>query len=194
MHDALSKRPRPMTVAEFLDWPGDGSGRTFELVDGELRPMSPGSPTHGMIQMRLGALILNALAATSSPCRVVCAPGVITARHAHMNMRVPDLGITCAPDAPGDRALPDPVVLIEILSPSNAAETWDNVWAYTSVASVREVVVVHSTRVKAELLRRAADGRWPTQPNEIGADGTLRFESIGFTCPLRAAYAQTHLG
>jgi hypothetical protein len=25
-----------MTVAEFLDWPGDGSGRTFQLVDGEL--------------------------------------------------------------------------------------------------------------------------------------------------------------
>jgi Uma2 family endonuclease len=178
-----------MTVAEFLDWPGDGTGRRFELVDGELRPMSPGSQTHGTIQSTLCRLIGNALDAAGSPCRIVCDPGVVTAIHAHINMRVPDLGITCEPDT-GDRALPDPVALIEILSPSNATDTWDNVWAYTTIASVREVVVVHSTRIEAELLRRGADGHWPEQ---VDADGTLRFESIAFACPLRAAYARTHL-
>ena len=193
MHDALSRRPRLMTVAEFLDWPGDGTGRRFQLVDGELRPMSPGSPTHGRIQSTLVRLIGNALVAAGSPCQVVSSPGVVTARHAHMNMRVPDLGITCKPDAPEDRALPDPMVLIEILSPSNATDTWDNVWAYTTIPSAREIVVVHSTRVKAELLRRGADGRWPAEPEAIGADGTLRVESTDFACPLRAAYAQTHL-
>jgi Uma2 family endonuclease len=182
-----------MTVAEFLDWPGDGSGRRFQLIDGELRPMSPGSPTHGTIQMKLGRLIGDALDAAGSPCRVVCAPGVVTAKHAHINMRVPDLAVTCTPDAPGQRALPDPVVLIEILSPSNATDTWDNVWAYTTVPSVREIVVVHSMGIKAELLRRGADGSWPAQPEQIDADGTLRLESIAFACPLRAAYAQTHL-
>jgi Uma2 family endonuclease len=194
MHDALSKRPRLMTVAEFLDWPGDGTGRRFELVDGELRPMSPGRPIHGTIQSTLNALIFYHLATARGPCRIVGDPGVITARHAHNNMRVPDLGITCTPDAPEHRALPDPVVPIEILSPSNAADTWDNVWAYTTIPSVREIAVVHATRVKAELLRRGADGGWPAQPEEIGADGTLRLESIAFACPLRAAYAQTHLG
>jgi Uma2 family endonuclease len=193
MHDALSRRPRPMTVAEFLEWPGDGSGRRFQLVDGELRPMSPGSPTHGTIQSKLCRLIGNALDAAGSPCRIVTDPGVITARHAHINMRVPDLGITCTPDAPGQRALPDPVVLIEILSPTNATDTWDNVWACTTIPSVREIVVVHSTRVLAELLQRGSDGRWPAQPDAIGADGTLRLESIDFACRLRAAYAQTHL-
>ena len=50
----------PMTVADFLDWPGDGSGRKYQLVDGELRAMSPGSATHGTIQMTLGRLIGNA--------------------------------------------------------------------------------------------------------------------------------------
>jgi Uma2 family endonuclease len=143
--------------------------------------------------MTLGALILSALGA-SGKCRVVCAPGVITAKHAHINMRVPDLGVTCAPDAPADRALPDPVVLIEILSPSDATDTWDNVWAYTTIPSVREIAVVHSTSVKAELLRRGPDGQWPAQPDQIDADGTLRLESIAFECPLRAVYAQTHLG
>ena len=50
MAETQRKLP-PMTVADFLDWPGDGSGRKFQLVDGELRGMSPGSATHGTIQM-----------------------------------------------------------------------------------------------------------------------------------------------
>jgi Uma2 family endonuclease len=193
MHDALRKLPRTMTVAEFLDWPGDGSGRTFQLVDGELRAMSPGSATHGTIQSNLCCLIRNALVASGSGCRIVTEPGVITHIRSHLNMRVPDLGITATADAPGQQALPVPIALIEILSPSNASDTWDNVWAYTTIPSVREIAVVHSTRVLAELLRRGADGHWPAEPEEIGADVTLRLESIGIAYPLREAYAQTHL-
>ena len=58
---------------------------------------------------------------------------------------------------------------------------------------MREIVIVHSTRVLAELLRREADGNWPAEPEEIGPDGTLRLDSIDFACPLPAVYAQTHL-
>jgi hypothetical protein len=54
---------------------------------------------------------------------------------------------------------------------------------------VREIAVVHSTRVLVELLQRGADGHWPEKPS----DGTLRFESIGFACRLPEVYAQTHL-
>ena len=193
MHNVLDKPPPTMTVAEFLDWPGDPSGRTFQLVDGEVQAVSPASATHGTIQMTLGRLIGNALVGAGSQCRVVAEPGVITRIRAHMNMRVPDLGITATADAPGQRALPDPLVLIEILSPGNAKDTWGNVRAYTTIPTVREIVVVHSTRVLAELLRRGADGHWPEKPEEIEPDGTLRLESIGFSCLLREAYAQTHL-
>jgi Uma2 family endonuclease len=193
MPDALHTLPQTMTVAEFLDWPGDGTGRKFELVDGELRAMSPGSRAHGTIQINLGRLIGNALIAAGGRFCVVGEPGVITRYHADRNMRVPDLGITGVADAAGQRTLPDPVVLVEILSPSNATETWDNVWAYASIPSVREIVMVHSTRVLAEVLRRDAEGRWPKETEKIGPDGDLRLESIAFACPLQDAYAQTHL-
>jgi Uma2 family endonuclease len=193
MHDALRKLPPSMTVAEFLDWPGDGSGRTFQLVDGELRAMSPRSATHGTIQANLCCLIRNVLVASGSGCRIVTEPGVITHIRSHLNMRVPDLGITRTADAPGQHALPDPIALIEILPPGNSSDTWDNVWAYTTIPSVREIAVVHSTRMLAEALRRGSDGHWPAEPEEIGGDGTLRLESIGVAFALRAAYAQTYL-
>jgi Uma2 family endonuclease len=182
-----------MTVAQFLDWPGDGTGRTFQLVDGELGAMPPGSATHGTIQATLCLLIGNALRVSASGCRIVTEPGVITRIRPDINMRVPDLGITRVADAPGQQALPDPVALIEVLSPGNAADSWDNVWAYTTIPSVREIAVVHSTRVLAEVLRRGADGRWPEAPEQIGAEDELRLESIGVAFALREAYAQTYL-
>jgi hypothetical protein len=53
--------------------------------------------------------------------------------------------------------------------------------------------MAHSTRFKAEVLRRGADERWPEAPGQVGADTTLRLASIAIACPLRAVYAQTHL-
>jgi Uma2 family endonuclease len=182
-----------MTVAEFLAWPGDGTARKFQLVDGAPQAMSPASALHGTIQMTLGRLIGNKLVEDRGRCRVVSEAPVATRIRANVNLRVPDLGVTCTPDALGQQMLPDPIVLIEILSPGNASESWDNVWSYTTIPSVREIVVVHSTRVFAELLRRDADGNWPAEPQEVGPDGTLRLDSIAFACPLPAVYAQTHL-
>jgi Uma2 family endonuclease len=182
-----------MTVAEFLDWPGDGSGRRFQLVDGELRAMSAGSATHGTIQVTLGALIRHSLIGAGGKYRIAGEPGVITRTGSQASLRVPDLGITGAADAPGQRTLPNPTVLIEILSPSNVPDTWDDVRAYTTIQTVREILVVHSTRVLAEVLRRGADGQWPQETEKIRRGGTLRLDSVGFACPLLDVYAQTHL-
>jgi Uma2 family endonuclease len=124
---------------------------------------------------------------------VVSEPAVATRVRANINMRIPDLGVTCAPAAPDQQTLPDPILLIEILSPGNAADTWDNVWSYTTIPTVREIAVVHSTRALVELLRRDGDGNWPAEPEEIGSEDTLRFDSIGFACALAEVYAQTHL-
>ena len=193
MREALDRLPPTMTVAEFLDWPGDGSGRRFQLVNGELRAMSPASRAHGAIQTTLSRLIGNHLVETGSRYDVIGGPGVITGTLSHINMRIPDLGISSTADAPGQRALPDPIVLIEILSPSNASDTWDNVWAYTTIPSAREIAVVHSTRVLTEVLRRSPDGTWPQETEKVGREGALRLHSIGFACSMPDIYARTHL-
>ena len=89
--------------------------------------------------------------------------------------------------------VPDPVLLIEVLVPGHASDTWDNVWSYTTIPSVREIVVVHSTRIMAEVLRRDGEGNWPPEPEEVGPGGELRLASIGFACPMAAVYVQIHL-
>jgi Uma2 family endonuclease len=188
------KRPPPrMSVADFLDWPGDGTGKGFQLVDGEPRAMAPASATHGIIQATLARIIGQRLAETGSRCIVATEPAVVPRLRANANLRVPDLGVTCTPIGAGQIELPDPVLLIEILSPGNETDTWDNVWAYASIPSVQEILIVHSTRIAAELLRRRADRSWPEEADDIEAGGMLRLESIDLSYPLAELYARTHL-
>jgi Uma2 family endonuclease len=193
MTNTLRKFPLSMTVADFLAWPGDGTGRKFQLVDGEVRAMSPASAAHAIIRANLAAEIRRHLREQKVRCRVGTEPGVLTRVRASISVRVPDVGVTCTRLAPGQQAWPDPILLIEILSPGNATDTWENVWSYCTIPSVREIAIVHSARVLVELLRRGPDGDWPEETEKIGHDGVLAFESIGFNCPLAEVYTDTPL-
>ncbi len=87
---------------------------------------------------------------------------------------------------------PDPVLLVEVLSPSNAAETYESVRAYATLPSVKEILVVQSTRIEIEVLLRGADGNWPANPTNVNG-GQLRLESIGTGIAVADIYANTHL-
>jgi Uma2 family endonuclease len=193
MPNTLRKQLPSMTVAEFLAWQGDGRGRKFQLVDGEVRAMAPASAVHVVIDGNLTYELGRHMREQKLRCVVGPEPGVLTRVHANINVRVPDIGVTCTPLVSGQRVWPDPILLIEILSPSNAADTGENVWSYCTIPTVREIGIVHSTQVLAELLRRGPDGHWREETEKIGTGDTLSFECIGFSCPLSNVYAETPL-
>jgi Uma2 family endonuclease len=193
MSTALKTPWHRMTVAEFLDWDsGDRSGARWQLRDGEPEMMAPASDPHGSIGARLVYLLIVHLDQRGGSCRVVVAPGVIPSERSEENCLVPDLGVTCKPPG-GERLMYEPVVLIEILSPTNVSKTRANVRAYRTIPTVAEIVVLHSTVVAAEILRRGPDGAWPDSPDIVDVEGTLRLDSIGFAAPLREAYRTTNL-
>lgn len=186
--------PTLLTVTDFVEWPGDGTDTRYELVDGVLRPMSPGSDAHNMIVTTLSSLIFLHLRAGGLGLRVVTAPGVQPHVSANWNFRIPDIGVTRTPNELGQLMLPDPILLIEVLSPGNSTDTYENVRAYATLPSVQEILVVQSTKVGAELLRRDAAGNWPANPAPLGPGETLCLSSIGFDVALSEIYAGTHLG
>lgn len=182
-----------MTVAEFLDWdPEDGTGALWQLRDGEPEMMAPATDAHGSVQSELVYLITAHLRGQGSRCRVVTNPGVVPRVRSDRNALIPGIGVTCTPPS-GTRMMPDPVLLIEVMSHSNEAETWANVWAYTTIPSLAEILIVRSTEVGAEILRRRPDGSWPEQPEIVGPEGALRADAIGFAVPLREVYRTTGL-
>jgi Uma2 family endonuclease len=182
-----------MTAAEFLDWAGDDTHRKFELVNGEPRAMAPASGTHGTMQITIGSVLRAHLREQRPGCRIVGEPGIVPRMNTAANIRIPDLAITCAANEPGERVLPDPIVIIEILSPSNEAETRENAWAYATIPSVQAILLVRSTNIAAELLVRQADGAWPAQPQMLGSGDQVILSGIGFDGALNDFYADTHL-
>jgi len=182
-----------MTVEDFFDWPGDGTDTRYQLVHGEPRAMAPASPTHALIQTAVARLIENHLVAQGSPCRTATEAPVVPRLNADVNLRVPDVAVTCGQDLPDRKVFPDPVLVVEILSPGNERDTRDNLWSYASILSMREILFVHSTRVGAELHRRQSDGNWPEMPERLGSADEVVLESIGFRCRLADFYARTHL-
>jgi Uma2 family endonuclease len=120
-------------------------------------------------------------------------PGVIPQARARDNVRIPDLAVRCA-SSPDSHAAAAPVLLVEILSPSNVRETWANVWAYTTIPSVVEILVLSSTSIAAELLRRLPDGGWPANPEPVAGDAVLKLGSIGLSLKLSDAYRTAGLG
>ena len=181
--------PASMTVAEFLAWiPPDGSDR-WELIEGAPRAMAPASPRHGAIQGEAARLIGNRLADLAGPpCRVIVEPGIQPKVRADWNVRIPDLAVTCAVLDAEDRLLHEPLVLVEILSPSNRADTWANVWSYTTIPSVWEILVLHTAAIRADLLRREEDGTWPDNPTALTLGDDVALKGIDFTAPIAAFY------
>ena len=186
--------PHRMTVAEFQDWlpPAGEEDRRWNLVDGEPICMAPTSINHGLIQSEIGGLIWLHLRRVGSQCRIVTTPGVVPRVRSTNNERIPDLGVTCSLQT-GGKVLSDPVVLIEIVSPSNEANTRRNVWAYTSIPSVAEILLLSSTSMSGELLRRNPQGEWAGDPLMLDADSLVQLTSIDFTASMRDIYATTSL-
>ena len=159
MSSAL-KPPAQMTVTEFLAWNAPGE-TCWQLVDGEPVAMAPASRTHGTLQLELGSVIRNHLAEAGNQCTVIAAPGIVPRVRANENFRIPDLAVTCTRYDTEEYDVSNPVLIVEVLSPSNRADTWRNVWAFATIPSLREILILSSTAIRAELLRRGSDGAWP---------------------------------
>ena len=123
---ALAKSPVFMSVEEFLRWES-GDGCKWQLVDGEPQAMAPANRTHGTLQAELASVIRNHLRDHGSPCSVVVEPGIVPRVQASHNVRIPDLAVTCSDYEAEEAVLTDPMLVVEILSPSNQAETWASV-------------------------------------------------------------------
>jgi Uma2 family endonuclease len=184
--------PSVMTLDQFLNWPGDGSGRKYELIDGMPRAMAPASATHALLQANLAVATTTRLRGRNSTCRTGTEMPVVPPMKSRKNARIPDLTIVCGP--PSDSLVAEnPVVIVEILSPSNEDDTWESIRALAPIVSIREIVIVQSTEVGVEVYRRQADGNWPSEPETIGPGGTIRLDAVDIAFPIWEVYQGTHL-
>jgi Uma2 family endonuclease len=74
-----------------------------------------------------------------------------------------------------------------------ASENHGAIQSEATIPTVQEILLLASTRIEAELLRRDAAGAWPEGATILRDGDEIELASIGFRAPLRAFYATTSL-
>jgi Uma2 family endonuclease len=181
--------PSRSTVAEYLAFERSAEGR-HELIDGEIVAMSGASRRHTTIAGNLLASVHAQLRARGRPCRPFGSDMRVGVADFGL-YTYPDLSAVCGEprfeDAAVDTLL-NPVLLVEVLSPSTAAYDRGAKWErYRAIASLREYVLVDQDRAHVERYLRRDDGTWVfSELDDPGA--VLRFESIGCEIALAELY------
>jgi Uma2 family endonuclease len=189
---AAARVPERMTIEEFLAWDGGGHVGKLELVDGAVRAMAPTSAVHSIIQSNIATDFNNHLRARTSGCRVGTEAPIVPPMGERINARAPDVSVTCQPLA-SNGTFADPVVIVEVLSPSSEPETWESIRALAGLASLQEIMVVQSTRVEVLVYRRDGKAAWPSEPESAGPNGIAWLASIGLDLPVAEIYRDTTL-
>lgn len=191
MADSLRKLPPYMTVDEFLAWDGGGHQGKLELVDGIVRARGPANVIHGLLQTNITCLV-GAHNRPRNRARAAISPPVSPRLRSMDNVRYPDFGVTEGPISAAF-LFPDPLLLADIIWEEDVEETRNNIWAYATIPSLREILIIHSTAIRAEVFRRGADGAWPERAEIIEAGGMLRLASIEAEFPMAEVYWGTYL-
>lgn len=188
-----ARKPKSlMTVDDFLSWDGGGHVGKIELIDGLPRLMAPASATHSFIQGNVVTAINIHLRGRKSPCRAGTEAPVLPPLAKRINARAPDVVVTCAPISDSG-VIEEPVLIVEVLSPGNEAETWESIRALAPIPSLREILVLSSTAVEAQIFRRLDDGAWQAEAERHGPGSTLQLASIDLGLLIADVYAGTYL-
>ncbi len=103
----------------------------------------------------------------------------------------PDVFVRSGPLADEAIECHDPVVVVEVLSPSTRSEDLVRKrWAYQAIPSLAHLVYVDAARVGIEIATRMPDGRWLSVFLDQ-LDQTLGLERLGIALAVREIYAST---
>ena len=181
MSDAAVKR---MTVAEFLRWE-DGTDTRYELLAGQpvAKPLPP--VAHGLLAACLCGVIGPVL--QSRPTCAAQISGAIAVPGQADTCYIADLVVRRSLPRHGQQLVEDPLLIVEILSPATAIyDRHTKVADYRRIASVEEILLIDSTSIFAEVLRREGH-RWITEIVR-GSQATLSLASIGLTATMSELY------
>ena len=178
MSVALHPRP-PVTIAEFLDWE---RGQPLRYEWDGVQPVATvgGSFAHTEVATRLSDLLRAAL--RGGPRTVVRADlKVLTGGGSRA--RYPDLVVTCSPIRPGDSTVPEPVLIVEVLSETTAAADRGAKRAeYAALPSLARYVMLAQDEASALVCDRAGGFE------ERAARGILDLPEFELSVPLAPLY------
>jgi Uma2 family endonuclease len=159
-----------------------------EYLAGEVRAMTGASRKHNRIAMNLGALLHGQL--RGGPCEPFMSDMRVKVERTGAYF-YPDVVVACGSSRLEDEhqdTLLNPVVIVEVLSPSTADYDHSGKWEhYRRIPTLMDYLLLKQDEPCVERYARQAEGLWLFSETS-GPDAALRLDSIGCTLALRDVY------
>jgi Uma2 family endonuclease len=182
-----------MTSAEYLAWEAAQTerhefvnGEVF-VVNGEISAMAGAEDRHVTVTLNVAMALRQCLRGT--PCRTFLTDMKLHVAAANSYF-YPDVMVTCsAADLASPLSKSEPVLLVEVLSPSTAAYDRGEKFAqYRRIPALQEYMLVDLDTRCTDVYRKGADGMWVLHPFESGQ--TVQLASVNLDITTEALFAE----
>ncbi len=185
---AIAVSKQKYTLEEYLEL-DKNSEEKYEYFDGEVFAMAGGSPSQARAGGNVYFLFQQKLRGGK------CEPFNSDMRvkvPAALPYRYPDISVVCGEpvfeNLNGQEMLVNPVLIVEVLSPSTAAYDLNEKFTeYQSIESFCEYLLVSQDRPHVIQHIRQSPGRW-LRIDITGLDAEVTLESVNVTLPLSEIY------
>jgi Uma2 family endonuclease len=174
-----------MTVDEFLATAEEREGR-WEIENGVAYAMAPERLDHARVKAMTYMALRAAIRRAGLPCEAV--PDSVAVRITARTAYQPDALVYCGPRLPPEtREIPDPIVIVEVSSPSTRArDEGRKLIGYFSLPSVAHYLLLYPEAGDIVHHKRAEGGLIETR---IISDGALRLDPPGLDLTLADLFA-----
>jgi Uma2 family endonuclease len=176
--------PQRLSRAEFHQWAETHPKRRFERVAGAPVAMAPERWVHARLKARIWRALDREITAANLPCQA--APDGMTVEIDDETDYEPDALINCGPPIPDDAtAAPNPIVIVEVLSPgTESLDTGGKLADYFRLPSVQHYLLVRPLRT--EIIHHRRDGE--RIETRIVREGAVELDPPGVRLDLAEVY------
>jgi len=177
--------PLRLSRDQFQAWAETQPRGRFERVEGEVVARAPERWAHARLKARIWRALDREITQAGLPCEA--APDGMTVEIDGDTDYEPDALVNCGPPIPDDAiAAPNPIVIVEVLSPSTASvDTGAKLADYFRLASVQHYLLVRPSR--REIIHHHRNGE--TILTRIVHEGVITLEPPGIRLSLDEIYA-----
>ena len=177
--------PLRMDADAFLAWAMEREGR-YELVAGEVVAMAPERVAHNLVKFEACRVLKDGIRATGLSCQAFTDGMAVRVDDA--TVYEPDASLRCGDPLDEDTVeFSDPVVVVEVLSPSTrAVDVGAKLADYFRLPSVRHYLILRTDSRTAIHHARGEDGSIATA---ILTAGTIPLDPPGLAFDLAAVFS-----
>ena len=179
-------KPKKMTADEFLVWAMAQPEGRYELEDGEIVAMAPERANHARVKHAIMRCFEDSITKRGLACEAF--PDGMAVRIDASTVYEPDALVRCGDPLDGDAVeLSDPIIVVEVLSPSTRAiDSGAKLEDYFRAPSVQHYLIV---KIKGRsVIHHARDGDGIR--TTILSGGPLRLDPPGLEVSLDAFFAR----